>query len=95
MVGVEGLLIHVLIWLRRVSHEASIIAGRRLKVLLIVPAVRGVVELVWVGSERLLVLCVERHCEDQRSFNQCIRRPGQAELSPVGFVNDRFMSIGV
>jgi hypothetical protein len=78
MVGVEGLLSHMLIWLRRVSYEARIIAGRRLKVLLIVPAVRGgVVELVWVGSERLLVLCVERHCEDQRSFNQCTRRQGR------------------
>jgi hypothetical protein len=41
-----------------------------LEVWLIVPAVRGVVELVRVGFESLLVWCVGRHRDDQGSFNQ-------------------------
>jgi hypothetical protein len=70
VVCVEGLIVHVLVGLRRIAHEARIIACCSLEVWLIVPAVRGVVELVRVGFESLLVWCVGRHRDDQGSFNQ-------------------------
>ena len=56
----------MLVGLRRVSNEARTITDCRLEVCLVVPTVRGVVEFVRVGSERLLVvLCVERHRDGQ------------------------------
>jgi hypothetical protein len=70
VVWVEGLIVHMLVGLWRIAHEARIIAGCSLEVWLVVPAVRGVVELVRAGLERLLVLSVGRHRDDQGSFNE-------------------------